>query len=89
MRNIFTTTILLLVHTSFIWSESKIDKTYYVYVAAESDDTVDLVRFGPNGGELVKRIPVGIFPNEIEGPHGVKVAPGGQYCTWNALRACF
>ena len=79
MRNIFTTTILLLVHTSFIWSESKIDKTYYVYVAAESDDTVDLVRFGPNGGELVKRIPVGIFPNEIEGPHGVKVAPGGQY----------
>lgn len=52
---------------------------YYVYVAAESDDTVDLVKFGPNGGELVKRVSVGIFPNEIEGPHGVKVAPGGRH----------
>ncbi len=53
--------------------------SYYVYVAAESDDTVDLVRFGPDGGELVKRIPVGLFPNEIEGPHGVKVAPDGRH----------
>lgn len=52
---------------------------YYAYVAAESDDTVDLIKFGPAGGELVKRIPVGIFPNEIEGPHGIKVAPGGRY----------
>jgi DNA-binding beta-propeller fold protein YncE len=53
--------------------------TYYVYVCAESDDTVDLVRFGPNGGEVLKRIPVGIFPNEIEGPHGIKVAPDGRH----------
>ena len=52
---------------------------YYAYVAAESDDTVDLIKFGPAGGELVKRIPVGILPNEIEGPHGIKVAPGGRY----------
>ena len=32
-----------------------VDKNYYVYVAAESDDTVHLVRFGPAGGELVRR----------------------------------
>ena len=52
---------------------------YYVYVAAESDDAVFLVKFGPEGGRVVQRIPVGIFPTEIEGPHGVRVAPGGHY----------
>lgn len=53
--------------------------SYWFYVAAESDDTVDLVRFGPDGGELVKRIPVGILPAEIEGPHGVRVSPDGRH----------
>ena len=52
---------------------------YYVYVAAESDDTVDVVRFGPAGGELLKRIPVGRLPTEIEGPHGVRVSPNGRH----------
>ncbi|MGH9320773.1 MAG: YncE family protein [Vicinamibacteria bacterium] len=52
---------------------------YYVYVCAESDDTVDLIKFGPDGGELLKRVPVGIFPNEIEGPHGLKVHPNGRH----------
>ncbi len=52
---------------------------YYVYVAAESDDAVFLVKFGPDGGEVVKRIDVGIYPTEIEGPHGIRVAPGGRH----------
>jgi DNA-binding beta-propeller fold protein YncE len=52
---------------------------YYVYVCAESDDTVDLVKFGPDGGEVLKRVPVGVFPNEIEGPHGIKVHPNGRH----------
>ena len=52
---------------------------YYVYVCAESDDTVDLVKFGPDGGELLKRVPVGVFPNEIEGPHGIRVHPNGRH----------
>ena len=55
------------------------ERSYWFYVAAESDDTVDLVRFGPDGGELVKRIPVGILPAEIEGPHGVRVSPDGRH----------
>ena len=54
-------------------------KNYYVYVAAESDDSVYLVKFGPEGGQVVKRIPVGIFPTEIEGPHGIRVAPNGRH----------
>lgn len=73
-------TLLVLAAASIASGAQKpVTSTYYVYVAAESDDTVDLVRFGPDGGTLVKSIPVGIFPNEIEGPHGIKVAPGGRY----------
>ena len=55
------------------------EPSYFLYVAAESDDTVDLVRFGPDGGELLRRIPVGILPSEIEGPHGVRVSPDGRH----------
>ena len=53
--------------------------TYYVYVCAESDDEVALVSFGPEGVELVKSIPVGIFPAETEGPHGIDVSPDGKH----------
>ena len=56
-----------------------VDKDYYVYVAAESDDTVHLVRFGPNGGEVVKTVTVGAFATETEGPHGIRVSPDGRY----------
>ena len=42
-------------------------RTYYVYVAAESD------------AEVVKTISVGSFPAEIEGPHGLRVDPDGRY----------
>ena len=56
-----------------------VDKNYYVYVAAESDDTVHLVRFGPDGGELVRSISVGAFATETEGPHGIKVSPDGRH----------
>ncbi len=54
-------------------------RSYYVYAAAESDDEVALIRHGPEGTEVVKRIPVGSFPAEIEGPHGLNVSPGGRY----------
>ncbi len=60
-------------------AQTSADANYFAYIAAESDDTVDLVRFGPDGGELVRRIPVGILPNEIEGPHGVRVSPDGRH----------
>ena len=56
-----------------------VDKNYYVYVAAESDDTVHLVKFGPDGGELVRTVSVGAFATETEGPHGIRVSPDGRY----------
>ena len=41
---------------------------YYVYVAAESQDEVAVVRFGPAGTEVVDVVPVGLFPTETDGP---------------------
>ena len=54
-------------------------RSYYVYVCAESEDEVALVRYGPGGVEVVKTITVGSYPNEIEGPHGINVDPDGRH----------
>jgi DNA-binding beta-propeller fold protein YncE len=54
-------------------------RTYYVYVCAESEDEVALVRYGPAGAEVVKTIRVGSLPAEIEGPHGIGVSPDGRH----------
>ena len=51
---------------------------YYVYVAAESDDEVAVVRYGPAGIAVVESIPVGLFPTEIDGAHGIAVTPDGS-----------
>ena len=37
-------------------------RNYFVYVCAESDDTVHKLRYGPGGFEEVKLISVGAFP---------------------------
>ncbi|MAU64108.1 MAG: hypothetical protein CMC38_07200 [Flavobacteriaceae bacterium] len=54
-------------------------QSYFVYVAAESDDTVSLIRFANNKAEEIERIDVGLLPTEIEGPHGITVDPNGKY----------
>ena len=54
-------------------------RNYFVYVCAESDDTVHKLRYGPGGLAEVKSIPVGAFPSETEGPHGINVSPDGRY----------
>ena len=54
-------------------------RSYYVYATAESDDEVAIVRYGPEGVEVVKTLTVGSFPAEIEGPHGVSVDPNGRH----------
>ena len=54
-------------------------RSYYVYVCAESEDEVALVRYGPGGAEVVKTVRVGSYPNEIEGPHGITVDPDGRH----------
>jgi DNA-binding beta-propeller fold protein YncE len=59
-------------------------RSYLAYVCAESDDTVALVRFAPSGPgqgalDVVKTIPVGVWPTDIEGPHGIAVHPNGRH----------
>lgn len=51
---------------------------YFVYVAAESQDQVALVRFGPGGTQVVDETTVGLFATEIDGPHGIGVEPDGS-----------
>lgn len=52
---------------------------YYVYVAAESDDLVSLIKFDGKNAEELEEIQVGVIPVEIEGPHGITVDPNGKY----------
>ena len=54
-------------------------QNYYVYVTAESDDQVALIKFDGEKAETVKNIDVGVWPAEIEGPHGITVGPKGDY----------
>ncbi len=51
---------------------------YWMYVAAESEDEVALIRFGPDGATVEQTIPVGFFPTDIDGPHGIAVHPDGS-----------
>lgn len=53
---------------------------YRVYVANESSDRVDRVRFRPGeGAELEKSIPVGVMPGDLDGAHGLRVGPEGRF----------
>ena len=54
-------------------------RNYFVYVCAESEDTVHLLRFGPRGFVEVDEIAVGSFPTETEGPHGIRISPDGRH----------
>ena len=55
-------------------------QSYWVYVAAESEDEVALMRYDA-GGDLVvaKTIVTGWLPAEIEAPHGLAMDPAGEY----------
>ncbi len=52
---------------------------YYVYVTAESEDEVAVVKFDGESAETIERIPVGVWPAENEGPHGITISPDGKY----------
>ena len=54
-------------------------QNYFVYVAAESDDTVSLLKFDGDDISELERFDVGYYPTEIEGPHGITVGPNGEY----------
>lgn len=54
-------------------------QNYFVYVAAESEDEVSIVRFDGTEARSIEDVPVGVWPAEIEGPHGITIGPNGKY----------
>ncbi len=52
---------------------------YWVYVGAESADLLHRVRFGPDGIDVEKTIPVGLYATETEGPHGLAISRDGRF----------
>lgn len=53
---------------------------YWLYVANESSDAVSKVGFSPDRGAWVEsEVPVGSWPADIDGPHGITVSPDGRY----------
>ncbi len=73
MKKLFSILIILAIsHLGF-------GQNYYIYVTAESEDEVALIKFDGKNATVEKRIPVGIRPAEIEGPHGINVSPDGKF----------
>lgn len=54
-------------------------RSYYIYVTAESEDEVAVVRFDGRKAAAVKTIQVGVRATEIEGPHGITISPDGKH----------
>lgn len=52
---------------------------YSFYVGAESADLLHRIRFGPEGAEVENTVPVGRWPTENEGPHGITITGDGRY----------
>lgn len=52
---------------------------YRVYVACESADEVQVVAFDGSRAWVEKVVAVGYQPTDIEGPHGLTVAPDGRH----------
>ena len=55
----------------FFWFYSNLifSQDYYVYVAAESDDEVSLIKFDGKKAIELKKFSVGVWPAENEGHH--------------------
>jgi len=51
---------------------------YVVYVVSEGADKITRVRFGPSGATIEREITTGIMPAELDGPHGLAIAPDRQ-----------
>jgi len=56
-------------------SEQAAAQDYLVYVVCEAADKIVLVRFGPQGARIEHETHIGLMPTDINGPHGIAVAP--------------
>jgi DNA-binding beta-propeller fold protein YncE len=69
--------VALVAFLGFSWNAQA--QNYFVYVTAESEDEVALIKFDGKNATIEQTIPVGIWPAEIEGPHGINISPDGKY----------
>lgn len=70
---------LIILITAILISNLSLAQNYYVYVTAESEDEVALIKFDGKTATADKTIRVGYKSVEIEGPHGITVAPDGEH----------
>ncbi len=54
-------------------------RDYRAYVLSESVDQIAIVRFGPSGAAVERTVPIGMSLMDPDGPHGVAVAPSGEF----------
>jgi DNA-binding beta-propeller fold protein YncE len=52
--------------------------SYRILVASEAADAISHLTFSDGRLTLDRTVPVGVMPNDIDGPHGLAVAPDGQ-----------
>ena len=52
---------------------------YLVFVGSEGVDKVSLIRFGPKGARIERETTTGFMGADVDGPHGVMVAPDGKH----------
>jgi DNA-binding beta-propeller fold protein YncE len=55
------------------------ERDYLVWVVSESSDRISLVRFGPSGARVEREIETGLMPVDLDGPHGIDIAPDGEF----------
>ena len=70
---------IFLLFSLIVFSKITVANDYYIYVCAESEDEVALIKFDGKKAVVEKTIPVGVWPLEIEGPHGITVSPDGEH----------
>ncbi len=54
------------------------ERDYLVYVLSEAADKISLIRFGPGGAKVDHTFGTGDMPTDIDGPHGIAIAPDKQ-----------
>jgi DNA-binding beta-propeller fold protein YncE len=80
MRKIYQHSVLMLC-LLFVWSERMFAQSaaptqdYLVYVLSEAADKISLIRFGSNGARIERELTTGVMEPDIDGPHGIAIAP--------------
>jgi YVTN family beta-propeller protein len=77
MRRLFAVGLVLLGTTSLRAQTGESD--YLVGVVSESGDMVTWIRPGVDALTLDRKVPLGIMPADIDGPHNLAVSPDNQF----------